>query len=99
MEYVRAKWPHFVVAVRQVFAEMLSKHDVPENEKTAIYDALVADAPGAHSAIAEAPLQLAPNTEPYEGDRKQHFTTAETWGKGPGNLRARMLRTASRLIH
>ena len=98
MEYVRANWPHFVIHVRQTYAEMLTRHDTTQAMKDAIYQALIEDAPGARSMHAEDPLPLAYNTQAFEGDRKENARTDETYGigQGPGTLKSRILRTVAK---
>src|SRR3974390_2581862 len=69
MEYVKQEWPRFVEAVRVCYAQMLASNDasITEKMKEEIYEALVADAPTSFKADAEAPLQVRPNTQAYDG--------------------------------
>ena len=80
-DYVRQNWKHFVVHVRAVYADMLTRNDVPQEQKDRIYDALLHDARKSHTDAAEQPLQLAPNTEAFVGDRRENTRTVETYGK------------------
>lgn len=79
--YVRANWQHFVVHVRSVYAQMLGRADVPQKQKDLIYDALIADAAGAHAPDAELPLQLAPDTQAFVGDSKENALIDDAYGK------------------
>lgn len=85
MDYVNANWPNFVEHVRSAYATMLTKRDVSQPDKDKIYEALTADAQKNRADDALSPLQLAPNTEAFIGDRRENVKTDETYGKRPGN--------------
>lgn len=84
MDYVNANWPNYVVHVRSAYATMLTRRDVPQSEKDKIFAALTADAQKNRSDDAQAPLQLAPNTEAFLGDKRENVKTDESFGKRPG---------------
>lgn len=87
MDFVNACWQNFVVHVRSVYADMLTKTDLPQHYKDKIYDALIADAKaGSHDEGGESPLQLAPNTQAFEGDRRENIRTDEAYGKQAARL-------------
>lgn len=80
-QYVLQCWPHFVEHVRKAYAEMLTRNDVTQAMKDQIYAALIADAPGASQADADAPLQLAPNTQQFHGDAHENKVIEDAWTK------------------
>lgn len=100
MDYVNRNWERFVVHVRKTFAEMLTRNDVPQRVKDEIYEAMITDAPGAHSMRADEPLQVAPNTQGFEGDKKENRLTDDVYGKTPSDLvRNTLMTTTSRRVH
>lgn len=94
-EYVKFKWPHFVVAVRDVWATMLGRDDVPEAHKKYIYEALIGDAAGARSHQASDVVQLAPNTQQFEGDPFENRETAKNIANG-GSTHKHLMITAAK---
>lgn len=97
--FVASCWPRFVEHVRAMYATMLTKNDVSQRDKDMIYDALIADAnAGSMTDGAESPLQLTPNTEAFEGDRRENAKTDESFGKHSA-LSADMLKSAIRRFH
>lgn len=95
MGYVNVNWERFVVHVRAAYAAMLTKRDVPQAQKDRIYDALIADAPASHNEGAAEPLQLAPDTEAFIGDKKENAHVEETYGKRAAKP---LMPTAKRLL-
>lgn len=83
--FVKLNWPNFVEHVRSVYAKMLGLPSFPEAEKQKIYAALIAEAPANRSDTALSPLQLAPNTEAFVGDRRENAKTDEAYGKQAAN--------------
>lgn len=83
-QFVDACWPRFVQAVRAAYADLLKQDRVNQNDKDAMFRALIADvAEGSQSPHATEPLQLAPNTQAFEGDKGEHRHTIENFGREP----------------
>lgn len=100
-EYVYAdhNWKHFMVSARAMYADRLGDPKTPPNEAEMMHRALVLQAMMSEAAQAQTPLQLAPGTEAYQGDRQENKRTEESFGIGNSTdaLKSRMLRTAARL--
>jgi hypothetical protein len=85
MGFVNANWPNFVVHVRSAYAEMLARPNTPQDQKDKIYAALIDDAKVNRSDGADSPLQLTPNTQAFEGDRRANAKVDEDYGKHEAN--------------
>lgn len=74
---------HFAEHVRRVLAGMLADPKVREADKRRIHRALIIQ-----SMMGEwsqyAPVQLAPGTQQFEGDKYENRQIAEKWGTRPG---------------
>lgn len=96
MEYVNTKWPHFVVAVREIYAELLGRPSVPDDVKEELYEALLDQAAEARCDGAHSPLPILKDTETFFGDRRENIRTRENYGSHARTL-AQKLRTTSAL--
>ncbi len=90
MDYVRAKWHHFVVPVRAGYAELLGRSDVPQDQKDMIYEALTADIAASSNDGADSPLQIFKDSEAFVGDRKENARTVESFGKHERSLKEKL---------
>jgi hypothetical protein len=68
-DYVNAKWHHFVVAVRGVYAELLARPDVSIEDKDRMYEALTDQVEQTFSDGASSPLPILKNSETFQGDK------------------------------
>ncbi len=98
MDYVNAKWAHFVDPVRKAYAELLGRPDCPEDDKQRMYEALTSDIPAAVSDGAASPLQIFKDTETFVGSRRENHLTHNAVGTRPRTMRER-LRTTTALIN
>lgn len=94
-EYVKHKWPHFVVAVREAWSAGLGDPSVPQKIKDYFYEALVADAADNQSARAITPIQISPGTLQFEGDPYENRQTAKNIANG-GDVHAHLMNSATR---
>lgn len=100
MDYVRAKWHHFVVPVRAGYAELLGRPEVDEETKARIYEALVSDTAQASNDGADSPLQIVKDSEAFVGDRKENTRTVEQFGAHGRGLKEKLRsNTALHSIH
>lgn len=95
MEYVNIKWPHFVQGVREVYAELLGRDDVPEDDKEKMFDALTSDAEASHSDGASSPLQIFKDTENFVGDRRENAKVVDKIGSGERSFKERLRSTTA----
>jgi hypothetical protein len=78
--FVAQSWKHFVEHVRSLYCEMLTSPKISEDDKDRIHKALIIQAMlGARSQAA--PIQLAPNTQQFEGDKFENREIAKTYGE------------------
>lgn len=78
--FVDTQWTHFVEHVRSLYAEMLTSPRVTENDKYRMHQALIVQAMlGAHSQ--EVPIQIAPGTQQFQGEKYENKKIAETFGE------------------
>jgi hypothetical protein len=80
--FVDAQWTHFVEHVRSIYAQMLISEKVSEPDKYRIHQALIVQAMlGAQSQ--EVPIQLAPGTQQFEGEKYENKQIAASFGERP----------------
>jgi hypothetical protein len=78
--FVDAQWTHFVEHVRSLYADMLTWPQVAEQDKHKIHQALIVQAMlGAQSQ--NVPVQLAPGTQQFEGEKFENKHIAQTFGE------------------
>lgn len=83
-EYVfaDANWRNFMEAARAMYAERLGNPKTPPNEARMMHLAIVLWDMVAKASPEEYPgIQLAPNTQQFEGDKIENRKIVETWGK------------------
>ena len=94
-EYVNTKWTHFVKPVREVYAELLGMPNVADDEKEAMYEALLDQAEDVTSDGAASPLQLVKDSEAFFGDRKENARTQESFGSEARTWREKLRSTTA----
>lgn len=77
--FVDAQWTHFVEHVRSLYAQMLTSPKVTEDDKYRIHQALIVQAT-LGSTSQEVPIQMAPGTQQFEGEKYENKKTAENFG-------------------
>jgi hypothetical protein len=78
--FVDAQWTHFVEHVRMLYCEMLGSPKVTEEDKYRIHQALIVQTTlGAQSQ--NIPIQLAPGTQQFEGEKFENKETAKNFGE------------------
>lgn len=93
--YVAAKWPHFVKAVREVYAELLGRPDVPPDQKERMYEALTDDVESVVSDGAASPIQISRDSQVFVGDRGENRRIKDIIGVAPMPLRAKWRSTTA----
>lgn len=79
--FVDHAWKHFIVHVRAWYAEKLKNPGIPEKEKDKLHKAMLLEAILGADQNAESPVQLAPNTQQFIGDKHENTHIADTYGK------------------
>lgn len=88
---------HFIVHVRAWYAQKLGDPKEKPKNKERMHKALILQTMIAQAQTeTEQTIQMTPGDEQFKGDRKENANINETYGKGPGDLRSRLLRTATR---
>jgi hypothetical protein len=95
MDYVNAKWAHFVEPVRQAYAELLAHPGVPEDQKERMYEALTDQIEATVSDGAHSPLPIFKDSENFVGDRRENRKIIDTIGRGPRSLAAKLRTTTA----
>jgi hypothetical protein len=97
--FVEANAKHFVEHVRILYTEMLTSPKVAEEDKYRIHQALIVQATlGAQSQ--DIPIQLAPNTQQFVGEKYENNKIAEQFGERPSpSLINRLLSSTSATKH
>ncbi len=102
--FAEENWKNFIEGARAMLADTLNKYQSgivkgsPE-EADKIHKALIVQAMMSEAKNAEtAPIQLAPGSQGYDGDKTENRITDESFGVGntADHLKSRMLRTAKR---
>jgi hypothetical protein len=93
--FAKANWKSFVQEARRKYAGKLGDLQVPEAEKRRIHLALVIEHEIAGGREKDARLQLAPNTQQFEGDKYENRKILEKFGKQPDSLKD-LLMTSTR---
>lgn len=93
--FVEAQWKHFVEHVRTLYVQMLTSPRVSEADKYRIHQALIVQAQlGAQSQ--DIPIQLAPGTQQFEGEKYENRQTAINFGdKAEPSLVKRLLNSTA----
>ena len=93
--FVDANWKHFVEHVRSLYVQMLTSPRVTEADKYKIQQALIVQAAlGAQSQ--EVPIQVAPGTQQFEGEKYENRQIAQTYGeKAEPSLVRRLLNSTA----
>ena len=97
LDYVNAKWAHFVDPVRQGYAELLGRPDVPEADKERMFEALTDNLEAVHSDGAASPLAIFKDTETFYGARRENLKIQDAIGTRPRSMREK-LRTTTALF-
>jgi hypothetical protein len=77
--FVEAQWTHFVDHVRSLYAQMLTSPRVSEDDKYRIHQALIVQAAFGENS-QDIPIQVAPGTQQFEGEKYENRQIAETYG-------------------
>lgn len=98
MTYVNTKWPHFVQGVREGYAELLGRDDVPEEDKERMFAALTDNAESVYSDAAGSPLQIAKDSQQFHGDKYENRMIREKVGSGAASLASRLRTTTAKIL-
>lgn len=81
-EYVFAEseWKNFVVATRQMYLDRLKDPKTLPSDAQRMFKALYLERLAAEGREADNRLQLAPNTQQFEGDKYENKKIAEQFG-------------------
>ena len=91
-KFANANWKTFVVAARAMYAERLADPKTPEADKRKMMLALILQQKMAQGQETDNRLQLAPNTQQFEGDPFENKKIVEKFGTKP-NMRAHLMNT------
>lgn len=95
-KFADANWKSFVSAARQMYADRLADPLTTPADARRMHLALVLQHMMAQGEETDNRLQLAPNTQQFEGDKAENTKIKEKFGTVP-NLRAALMNsTASR---
>lgn len=92
--FADANWKTFVEACRKMYADRLSDPKTPKEDARKIHLALVLEAKIAKGQEKDTRLQLAPNTQQFEGDAHENKKISEKFGRVP-NFRAAILNSVA----
>jgi hypothetical protein len=77
--FAESKWQNFVEHVRTVYVELMTKDHVAEADKYRMHQANIVQAIFGIESQA-APVQLAPSTQQFVGDKYENRKTSENFG-------------------
>ena len=95
--FADANWKTFVEATRQMYAAKLGDPKTSKTDARKIHKALVLEAMISKGKETDNRLQLHPNSQQFDGDRKENLKILEQFGKRP-NLRAFLMNTTTPFI-
>ncbi len=100
-DFAESEWKNFIVAARAMYAERLGDPKTPPDEARKMFLALalermVAQGQQMDGIEPDNRLQLAPNTQQFEGDKRENAKILENFGARP-NLRAVLKGGAAKL--
>lgn len=95
-EFARSEWKNFVEATRAAYAIQLGDPKTSPADARRMHLAIVLQDMMAKGEEKDNRLQLAPNTQQFEGDRRENRKIAEKFGNAP-NLRALLRRGAAKI--
>lgn len=93
--FAKANWKSFVQEARKRYAERLGDPNVPAAEKVNIHRALVLEHEIAQGQERDTRLQLAPNSQQFEGDRFENLKIADKFGKQSNTFKELLLSSAN----
>lgn len=93
-KFADANWKTFVDAARQMYASRLADPKTPKADARKMHLALVLQAEMAKGQEADNRLQLAPNTQQFEGDKIENRKILQKFGRVP-NFRAALLNSVA----
>ncbi len=98
--FAEAQWKHFVDHVRTVYVEMMSMPHVSEADKYRMHQANIVQAIFGLESQA-VPVQLAPNTQQFEGEKYENKQIAQNFGEyaEPSLMRNLLSTTAGATRH
>ncbi len=94
--FVDANWKNFVEAARGLYAERLGDPKTPPEEARKMHLAIVLQEMIGHGQEKDNRLQLAPNTQQFEGDKRENKKIIEKFGLNQ-NLRAGLLNSVAQI--
>jgi len=95
--FVATNWKTFVEAARQMYAAMLGDPKTHPSDARKMHLALVLQAMMAKGEEVDNRLQIAPNTQQFEGDRHENAKIMEKFGPNP-NFRAALKNSVTPLF-
>jgi hypothetical protein len=94
--FVDANWKSFVEAARSLYAQRLGDPKTPPEEARKMHLAIVLQEMVGHGQEKDNRLQLAPNSQQFEGDKRANKKILENFGKKQ-NLRAGLLNSVAQI--
>ena len=79
--YAKSNWKSFVVHTRAMYAERLADPKTPPGDARKMHLALVIEQMISKGQEKDNRLQLAPNTQQFEGDKRENTSIVEKFGK------------------
>jgi len=96
--FADANYMTFIEPTRMLYAARLGDPKTPPEDARKMHLALVLQAQMAKGQETDNRLQLAPNTQQFEGDRFENKKILDTFGKRP-NLRAALMNASAATRH
>jgi hypothetical protein len=93
-KFAASEWKNFLEAAIQMYAAKLADPKTKPADKRKIHLAIVLNAMMAEGKEKDTRIQLAPNTQAFEGDKQENRKTIEKFGKKP-NYRALLKNTVA----
>ncbi len=100
-EYVfaDANWKNFMESARAMYAERLGDPKTPPSDARKMHLALVLQTMAEQGVEKDSRLQLAPNTQQFEGDPFENRKIVEQWGKQSNTFKELLMSSSTARYH
>lgn len=100
-EYVfaDANWKNFMESARAMYAERLGDPKTPPSDARKMHLALVLQTMAEQGVEKDNRLQLAPNTQQFEGDPFENRKIVEQWGKQSNTFKELLMSSSTARYH
>jgi hypothetical protein len=95
-DFAESEWKNFIEAARIMYVARLAHPKTPRADAERMSQALILQAMMAKGEEADTRLQIIPNTQQFEGDRRENRLIIDKFGKRP-NLRAALRNGAAKI--